>query len=68
MTPSDGHRLEIDLESSEKRRITMTVNWYHHGRLLLDQSTLPAMGKPTILLGPPAAKSGEVFGLIILME
>ena len=68
LAPAASHRLELDAEKSDGRRIRLNVRWLHRNRSLMDQPLAVSRGTPSVLGGPASGKRGDVYAIILIAD
>lgn len=66
VTLAQGHRLELEGEKSEGRRVRLNVRWLNGRNVLMEQPVSVARGTPAVLGGPAWGDKGEVCAVIVM--
>jgi hypothetical protein len=63
---AQGHRLELEGEKSEARRVRLNVRWLSGRNVLMEQPVAVARGTPSVLGGPAWGDKGDVCAVIVI--
>lgn len=66
VTLAQGHRLELEGERSEARRVRLNVRWLSGRSVLMEQPISVPRGTPSVLGGPAWGNKGEVCAVIVI--